>query len=79
MWSSNGRTLGHGRTALHNLTSKEEAIMSLIEQGMTVREIAKRRGIAYETARFHVRNILRKAGARSQKQLIGMIHSDRRN
>jgi DNA-binding CsgD family transcriptional regulator len=44
---------------------------------MTVREIAKRRGVSYETVRFHVRNILRKVGARNQKQLIGLMTSGR--
>jgi DNA-binding CsgD family transcriptional regulator len=75
---SDGRRSSESRSpAFRGLTSTESAIVALIEQGMTVREIAKRRGVSYETVRFHVRNILRKVGARNQKQLIGLMTSGR--
>jgi DNA-binding NarL/FixJ family response regulator len=75
---SDSRRASESRSpAFRGLTSTESAIVALIEQGMTVREIAKRRGVSYETVRFHVRNILRKVGARNQKQLIGLMTSGR--
>jgi DNA-binding CsgD family transcriptional regulator len=72
VWTSESRS-----AVFANLTSTEGAVVRLIEQGMTLREIARLRGVAYETVRFHVRNILRKVGARNQKQLVGMALADR--
>ena len=57
------------------LTPAQAGVMDLLLTGMTLREVAVQRNISLETARFHVKNILKKVGARNQKQLIAMAMS----
>jgi DNA-binding CsgD family transcriptional regulator len=50
------------------LTPREREVLELIRQGMSNREIAKTLWISEPTAKVHVRNILRKLGARSRTE-----------
>lgn len=45
------------------LTSREVAVLALVGQGLSNRDIAAALGIAHETVKVHVKNILRKLGA----------------
>src|SRR5205823_8148347 len=48
------------------LTRREEEVLSLLHNGLSNREIAKTLWIAESTAKVHVRNVLRKLGARTR-------------
>lgn len=58
---------------LLGLTAAEAAIATLISQGMQLREIADRRGIAYETVRTHLRSIFNKTGTKRQAELVTLL------
>ncbi|KQS84755.1 MULTISPECIES: helix-turn-helix transcriptional regulator [unclassified Rhizobium] len=59
---------------LLGLTASEAAIAALISQGMTLREIADRKGIAYETVRAHLRSIFGKTGTKRQAELVTLLN-----
>lgn len=50
------------RPAEDALTSREVAVLELVGQGLSNRDIAAALGIAHETVKVHVKNILRKLG-----------------
>ena len=50
------------RSADDALTSREVGVLELVGQGLSNRDIAAALGIAHETAKVHVKNILRKLG-----------------
>lgn len=50
------------RPAEEALTSREVAVLELVGQGLSNRDIAAALGIAHETVKVHVKNILRKLG-----------------
>lgn len=50
------------RSAGEALTSREVEVLEMIGQGLSNRDIAAALGIAHETAKAHVKNILRKMG-----------------
>lgn len=54
------------------LTVREEEILSMLEQGMSNREISERLFIAVHTVKNHVHNILNKTGARSRAEAVAM-------
>ena len=58
---------------LYDLTPAECRLADLLLQGMDVREAAERLRITIETARFHLKRVLRKTGARRQAELIRMM------
>jgi PAS domain S-box-containing protein len=57
------------------LSPRELEIVSHVAMGQRAHEIAQELGIAESTVRTHIRNALRKAGARSQAQLVARVCS----
>jgi DNA-binding CsgD family transcriptional regulator len=54
------------------LTRRESEVLRLVAFGRSGPEIAGELGISHETVRVHVRNAMRKLGARTRAQAIGM-------
>jgi DNA-binding NarL/FixJ family response regulator len=52
------------------LSNREEAVLALIAQGFTDRQIAAQLAFAVSTARKHRENLLAKCGARKSAQLV---------
>jgi DNA-binding CsgD family transcriptional regulator len=61
--------------ALYGLTPTESRLADLLLQGLEVREAADRLGTTLETARFHVKRVLGKTGARRQTELMRLMLS----
>ncbi len=57
------------------LTSRELAVLDLLSDGLTNREIASALYISPSTAAVHVSNILRKLGAKRRVDATGLAHS----
>ena len=51
------------------MTGRERAIVDLIADGLTNKDIAKRLGIATDTVKSHVHNILEKLSLRSRVEV----------
>jgi predicted ATPase/DNA-binding CsgD family transcriptional regulator len=60
--------------ALYGLTERELDVLRLLGEGLTNREIGARLRISTGTAGVHVSNILRKLGASSRAQAVGVAH-----
>jgi DNA-binding NarL/FixJ family response regulator len=54
------------------LTPREEEVLTLLSSGLSNREIARTLWIAESTAKVHVRNVLRKLGARSRTEAAAL-------
>ncbi len=54
------------------LTARELDVVELIAVGLSGSEIAQELHLAHNTVRTHVRNAMRKSGARSRAQLVAM-------
>lgn len=54
------------------LTPREQEVLSLLHNGLSNREIAKTLWIAESTAKVHVRNVLRKLGARTRAEAVAV-------
>jgi DNA-binding CsgD family transcriptional regulator len=59
--------------AFFGLTGREAELALLVVGGVPLRDAAERMGIARNTARVHLANILHKTGARSQATLVRLI------
>lgn len=53
----------------YELTAKEMEVMDMIFDGRTDKEISERLRMSLRTAKFHVSNILRKAGCKNRTDL----------
>lgn len=53
-----------------NLTSRERAILALVAEGWSAKEIALQLGIAPRTAERHIENVRHKLRARNKTHLI---------
>jgi DNA-binding CsgD family transcriptional regulator len=60
---------------LYGLTPAEARLADLLLQGLEVREAADRLGTTLETARFHLKRVLVKTGARRQTELMRLMLS----
>jgi PAS domain S-box-containing protein len=58
------------------LSSREQEIVRLVALGLTAREIASELHITHHTVRTHVRNAMRKTGARSRAHLVAKALAD---
>ena len=69
-----------GRSADDTLTSREVGVLELVGQGLSNRDIAAALGIAHETVKVHVKNILRKLGVTNRTAAVmtalkrGILH-----
>lgn len=59
-----------------NLTTRENEVMTLLSQGLTNAQIAKRLFISESTAKVHVHNILKKLGVETRLQAV-LLAQDR--
>ena len=57
----------------HNLTGAEERLLNLLCEGGDVPAAAERAGVAVNTARSHVRGLLRKTGQPTLRALVGRV------
>jgi len=60
--------------AAHGLTETECDLANWLASGGSVRGFAERRGIAVGTARWHLKNLEQKTGARRVEQLVALVH-----
>jgi DNA-binding CsgD family transcriptional regulator len=60
---------------LYGLSPTECRLADLLHQGLEVREVADRLGSTLETARFHLKRVLAKTGARRQTELMRLMLS----
>ncbi len=64
---------GEHLCTLFGLTAAEGGIATMIAQGVSLREIAERKGISYETVRTHLRSIFSKTDTRRQAELAKLL------
>jgi DNA-binding NarL/FixJ family response regulator len=62
----------HEHSPLDDLTPRQHEILRLLGEGLETPEIARRLGIAEETARNHIRALLRALGAHSRLEAVLM-------
>jgi DNA-binding NarL/FixJ family response regulator len=72
--ASSGLVEGHGiaRPGPDLLTSREAGVLELLQEGRTNAEIAHELSIGIETVRTHARNIYRKLGISSRRDLASL-------
>ena len=75
--ASSGLVEGHGiaRPGPDLLTSREAGVLELLQEGRTNAEIAHELSIGIETVRTHARNIYRKLGITSRRDLASLSRS----
>ena len=61
------------------LTPRETEVLSLVADGLSNKEIARRLGISLHTVKFHIESLLRKLGARSRAEAVAKGIARRRN
>ncbi len=59
------------------LTAREQEVMGLLREGRRDREIAHELIVSESTVKKHVRNILRKLGARNRTEAVARLRGDR--
>jgi len=60
------------RSILEELTPRQQEVLRLLAEGLETQEIARRLGVADETARNHIRALLRSTGAHSRLEVVLM-------
>jgi len=71
------RLLGESSLEDFGFTSRELEVLEVIAQGtMSDREISEVLFISPATAATHVRNILKKSGVKSRRELVLLLHSE---
>ena len=55
------------------LTQREQAVLDLVGQGLTNREIATTLSISDNTVKVHVRNIMEKFHAHTRQQAVALV------
>jgi DNA-binding CsgD family transcriptional regulator len=70
------QTATRTRSVLDDLTPRQQEVLRLLAEGLETPEIARRLGVADETARNHIRALLRATGAHSRLEavLLGFRH-----
>lgn len=58
--------MGGGKTITIRLSYREAEILSLMAEGLTNKEIARRKCVSPETVKTYVANLLKKLGARNR-------------
>jgi DNA-binding NarL/FixJ family response regulator len=67
---TNGNGNGDGNGAVRALSERESEILTLLAQGLTGEQIAKRLVLSPETVRTHVRNAMEKLHARTRTEAV---------
>jgi len=70
------QTATRTRSVLDDLTPRQQEVLRLLAEALETPEIARRLGVADETARNHIRALLRATGAHSRLEavLLGFRH-----
>jgi PAS domain S-box-containing protein len=63
---------GRPKSVVDELTPRQQEVLRLLTEGLETPEIAKRLGVAEETARNHIRALLRATGAHSRLEVVLM-------
>ena len=58
------------------LTKREKALVALLAQGLSGRDLAAKLGCALMTVKVHKRNIYRKTGAHNSVQLLRYLKEE---
>lgn len=61
---------------VHDLTQRENQLLSLVSEGLTNKEIASRLNLSEHTVKNHMHSILRKTGARTRVSLTQQHRSE---
>lgn len=69
-WATAPRTSGIG--ASRTLSAREQAVLALVGQGATNKDIALQFGISIRTVETHMSNVMTKLGARSRAEAISL-------
>jgi len=70
------RPLGKARGRhLSALTTRERAVLELVAKGLTNKRIAARLNISHDTAKVHMKNLLRKLAFASRVEAAVWMHS----
>lgn len=67
-----------GAKAAVRMTAREREVMELIAEGLSNKQIAKRLGIATDTVKSHVHNILEKLALRTRLEVAAFAHEGKR-
>jgi DNA-binding NarL/FixJ family response regulator len=65
-----------GRTRSATLTARERQTLGLLADGASTAEVARRLGVAVNTARNHVQRVLEKLGARSKLEAVAIARKE---
>jgi len=65
-----------GRTRSATLTARERQTLGLLADGASTAEVARRLGVAVNTARNHVQRVLEKLGARSKLEAVAIARRE---
>ncbi len=65
-----GLAAGLESVATHTITAREREVLALMARGQTNAQIARALGIQEGTVKYHVKNLLRKLGARSRADAV---------
>ena len=61
---------GEGVALLKTLTRQELIVLRLLAEGLSMREIAARRGVSQHTARTHIQNLYAKLGCHNRVEVV---------
>ena len=53
-------------------TRRQTQVLSLLAEGMTAREVGEELGLATDTARTHIQNLLRRIEARNRPHAVAL-------
>ena len=59
------------------LTAREWEVVDLLYQGQTTDEIAEALVLSHETVRSHIKNLMRKLGAKTRAEAVALAHKTR--
>jgi len=60
---------------MFDLTPAETRVAAGLCEGLAAKSVSKRLGIGEDAVRYHIRNLLRKAGVVNQRELINALHT----
>lgn len=63
-------------SSIHQLTPRQTEVLRLLARGCSTEQLAEELGVAVETARNHVRAVLRRLGVHSRLEAVIRAHRD---
>jgi two-component system nitrate/nitrite response regulator NarL len=74
-WDEHRKAVEEQRRRLDSLTTREREVLALLQEGVPVRDIARRNFVSEATVRTQVKSILAKLGVTSQLAAVGLAHN----